>query len=311
MRRIPGGGGGLVEVHRLGVGDTVEISVPRNAFMMPLPGSASRSERLRFLAGGIGITPILPMARLAERLGVPWSLLLHGPSPGQPAVFGRAAHVRRQGTGTHRRRARPADRCRAAGWGGRANGGVRVWPATDDRGCSPGRPALFRARSCTSSGSPRCRSSTGCRLSWSWREVGRWWGSAGTRAPWPRCGRPGPTWATPASKVFAAPVSSGCSPARWSIATTPSPTGNGSSGRCWSACPGRNPKADGWSWTSRVGPLEPVGAVGRPVQVQQFGSRTEHSARRASRRGRWYTFIPRRTDSTSPARRSWSSADDG
>ena len=78
VRRIPGGGGGSVEVHGLGVGDTVEISVPRNAFMMPLPGSASRSEKLRFLAGGIGITPILPMARLAERLGVPWSLCYTG-----------------------------------------------------------------------------------------------------------------------------------------------------------------------------------------------------------------------------------------
>jgi ferredoxin-NADP reductase len=78
VRQIPGGGGGSVEVHGLGVGQTVEISEPRNAFMMPLPGSGSRTEKLRFLAGGIGITPILPMARLAERLGVPWSLCYTG-----------------------------------------------------------------------------------------------------------------------------------------------------------------------------------------------------------------------------------------
>ena len=78
VRRIPGGGGGSVEVHGLVVGQIVEISEPRNAFMMPLPGSGSRAEKLRFIAGGIGITPILPMARLAERLGVPWSLCYTG-----------------------------------------------------------------------------------------------------------------------------------------------------------------------------------------------------------------------------------------
>jgi ferredoxin-NADP reductase len=78
VRRIAEGGGGSVEVHGLVVGQIVEISEPRNAFMMPLPGSGSRAQKLRFLAGGIGITPILPMARLAERLGVPWSLCYAG-----------------------------------------------------------------------------------------------------------------------------------------------------------------------------------------------------------------------------------------
>ena len=78
VRRIPEGGGGSVEVHDLDVGQIVEISAPRNAFMMPLPGSGSRAEKLRFIAGGIGITPILPMARLAERLGLPWSLCYTG-----------------------------------------------------------------------------------------------------------------------------------------------------------------------------------------------------------------------------------------
>ena len=78
VRLIPAGGGGSLEVHGLEMGQTVEISEPRNAFMMPLPGSASRAEKLRFLAGGIGITPILPMVRLAERVGVPWSLCYAG-----------------------------------------------------------------------------------------------------------------------------------------------------------------------------------------------------------------------------------------
>ena len=78
MRLIPAGGGGSLEVHGLVTGQIVEVSEPRNAFMMPLPGSASRAEKLRFLAGGIGITPILPMVRLAERVGVPWSLCYAG-----------------------------------------------------------------------------------------------------------------------------------------------------------------------------------------------------------------------------------------
>lgn len=77
VRLIPGGLGSA-EAHRLAVGGQVEISGPRNAFMMPLPGSGSRADRVRFIAGGIGITPILPMTRLAERLGVPWSLRYTG-----------------------------------------------------------------------------------------------------------------------------------------------------------------------------------------------------------------------------------------
>ncbi|MEW2480734.1 PDR/VanB family oxidoreductase [Mycobacterium sp. NPDC049093] len=78
VRRIPGGSGGSVEVHGLDVGQTVEISDPRNAFTMAVPGSGSKAAEIRFIAGGIGITPILPMVRLAERLDVPWSLCYTG-----------------------------------------------------------------------------------------------------------------------------------------------------------------------------------------------------------------------------------------
>ena len=52
VRRIPDGGGGSIEVHQLTVGQIVEISEPRNAFMMPVPNSGSRAEKLRFVAGG-------------------------------------------------------------------------------------------------------------------------------------------------------------------------------------------------------------------------------------------------------------------
>ncbi|MGE0219019.1 PDR/VanB family oxidoreductase [Mycolicibacterium sp.] len=78
VRRVPHGGGGSIEAHHLTVGQLIEISAPRNGFMMPVPGSGSRAERLRFVAAGIGITPILPMIRQADRLGVPWSLRYAG-----------------------------------------------------------------------------------------------------------------------------------------------------------------------------------------------------------------------------------------
>lgn len=78
VRQIPGEDGASIEVHGLSVGQVIAVSGPRNAFMMPLPGSGSRSQRLRFIAGGIGITPILPMVRLADRLGMDWSLRYTG-----------------------------------------------------------------------------------------------------------------------------------------------------------------------------------------------------------------------------------------
>src|SRR4051794_11273764 len=57
VRRIPSGGGGSVEVHDdLAVGSTVRTSGPRNAFPLAVPGYGSPTQRVRFIAGGIGIT---------------------------------------------------------------------------------------------------------------------------------------------------------------------------------------------------------------------------------------------------------------
>lgn len=74
VRRIPGGGGGSIEMHALAVGDVLEISAPRNAFYLAAPPAG----RLRFVAGGIGITPILPMLALAQDTGLDWSLIYTG-----------------------------------------------------------------------------------------------------------------------------------------------------------------------------------------------------------------------------------------
>ncbi|MFF5493451.1 PDR/VanB family oxidoreductase [Streptomyces aquilus] len=71
--REPDGRGGSAHVHeQLGQGDKVRVRGPRNHFaLQPAP-------RYRFIAGGIGITPILPMLAAAEAAGAQWSLLYGG-----------------------------------------------------------------------------------------------------------------------------------------------------------------------------------------------------------------------------------------
>lgn len=81
VRRIPDGGGGSIEVHdALPEGSTVTTGGPRNAFPLVIPGYGSPARRLRFVAGGIGITPILPMLATAQRVGVEWSMIYVGRS---------------------------------------------------------------------------------------------------------------------------------------------------------------------------------------------------------------------------------------
>jgi ferredoxin-NADP reductase len=81
VRRIPDGGGGSAEVHDvLAIGSRVTTSGPRNAFSLTVPGYGSPTQRLRFAAAGMGITPILPMMRHVERLGVQWSMVYAGRS---------------------------------------------------------------------------------------------------------------------------------------------------------------------------------------------------------------------------------------
>jgi ferredoxin-NADP reductase len=63
--------GGSRFIHEaLHVGDSVTISPPRNNF--PLAEYAAHSV---FIAGGIGITPFLPMIQRLSSLGRPWQLL--------------------------------------------------------------------------------------------------------------------------------------------------------------------------------------------------------------------------------------------
>ncbi|MER7777704.1 PDR/VanB family oxidoreductase [Streptomyces sp. NPDC096191] len=71
--REPVGRGGSAYVHEeLKVGDRVRVRGPRNHFRL------EAARRYRFVAGGIGITPILPMLAAAEEAGAEWSLLYGG-----------------------------------------------------------------------------------------------------------------------------------------------------------------------------------------------------------------------------------------
>ena len=69
----PNSRGGSKHVHHaLHEGSTVQVRGPRNHF--PL----QRADRYQFIAGGIGITPIMPMIEAAEADGADWHLLYGG-----------------------------------------------------------------------------------------------------------------------------------------------------------------------------------------------------------------------------------------
>ncbi|MEW2401343.1 PDR/VanB family oxidoreductase [Streptomyces sp. NPDC046862] len=84
--REPDGRGGSAYVHEeLRDGDKVRVRGPRNNFALePAP-------RYRFVAGGIGITPILPMLAAAEAAGAQWTLLYGGRTRDSIAFTGELA----------------------------------------------------------------------------------------------------------------------------------------------------------------------------------------------------------------------------
>ncbi|WP_246127736.1 PDR/VanB family oxidoreductase [Amycolatopsis rhizosphaerae] len=95
VRLIRDGGGGSREIHeRVAAGDVLTVRGPRNAF--PLVPERS----YLFVAGGIGITPLLPMVRHAQLSGARWKLVYFGrsrralPFLGELARFGDKVVVR-------------------------------------------------------------------------------------------------------------------------------------------------------------------------------------------------------------------------
>ncbi|MER6072857.1 PDR/VanB family oxidoreductase [Streptomyces sp. NPDC001817] len=84
--REPAGRGGSAHVHeQLGEGGKVRVRGPRNHFRQ------ESAPRYRFIAGGIGITPILPMLAAAERAGADWTLLYGGRTRSSMAFTGELA----------------------------------------------------------------------------------------------------------------------------------------------------------------------------------------------------------------------------
>jgi ferredoxin-NADP reductase len=71
--REPDGRGGSAYVHdRLAPGDQVDVARPRNNFALV------EAKRYLFVAGGVGITPIVPMLAAVERAGADWRLVYGG-----------------------------------------------------------------------------------------------------------------------------------------------------------------------------------------------------------------------------------------
>jgi ferredoxin-NADP reductase len=90
--RDPGSRGGSIEIHDTAlVGRRLAVRGPRNHFpLVDAPG-------FLFLAGGIGVTPMIPMLQEAERRGTPWHLVYGGRSR-QTMAFLDEIGRRRDGT---------------------------------------------------------------------------------------------------------------------------------------------------------------------------------------------------------------------
>lgn len=73
--REPESRGGSSYIHdSLAEGQTIRVRGPRNHFEL------EKSERYHFIAGGIGITPMIPMIRAADAAGAQWTLTYGGRS---------------------------------------------------------------------------------------------------------------------------------------------------------------------------------------------------------------------------------------
>ncbi|GAC1382640.1 MAG: PDR/VanB family oxidoreductase [Marmoricola sp.] len=74
LREAEGRGGSAYLHDEVRLGDRLTVSAPRNNFALV------EAERYVFIAGGIGITPIVPMLAEATALGKPWTLAYGGRS---------------------------------------------------------------------------------------------------------------------------------------------------------------------------------------------------------------------------------------
>lgn len=99
--REPAGRGGTEYIHRtVRAGDILTINAPRNHF------SLEAAKGYLFIAGGIGITPFLPMIAEVHRSGLPWRLSYYGRSRSSMAflselgLYGNAVSILPKDEGT-------------------------------------------------------------------------------------------------------------------------------------------------------------------------------------------------------------------
>jgi ferredoxin-NADP reductase len=96
LREIAGRGGSAYVHDELTPGTTLAVSAPRNNFEL------HQAPTYLFFAGGIGITPLLPMIAEASRAGADWTLLYGGRTRGSMAFteelaqYGDRVHLRPQ-----------------------------------------------------------------------------------------------------------------------------------------------------------------------------------------------------------------------
>lgn len=82
LRADPGRGGSAWIHDKLAVGDQLSVRGPRNHFAF------EPARTYAFIAGGIGITPLLPMIRAAESAGAGWRLAYGGRRRSSMAFLG-------------------------------------------------------------------------------------------------------------------------------------------------------------------------------------------------------------------------------
>ena len=68
--------GGSAEIHQLKIGDAVSISAPKNHFSL-----VDNKRKSLLVAGGIGVTPMLPMAQQLQKMGRPFEFHYCAKSP--------------------------------------------------------------------------------------------------------------------------------------------------------------------------------------------------------------------------------------
>lgn len=104
--RESGGRGGSMEAHeKLVPGAEVMVGVPRNHF--PLKDAAAYI----FVAGGIGVTPLLTMVRAAQRMGKPWRLVYGGRTRASMAFLDEVAQYSSAPGQSERVQIKPQDEC--------------------------------------------------------------------------------------------------------------------------------------------------------------------------------------------------------